>query len=331
MDRNPTQPDSLIQAERLAARAAHPPAELSARDAIALALYQAMQEDEGVCVLGEAVGRLGGVFGATTGLLEAFGEDRVIDLPISQAGAIGLAVGMALGGRRPVVELTGPVHGGFGQLAGELAGVAARTGGEFTAPVVLRVPYGQLGEETLPPDGLVAGLLAVVPGLTVLCPSTPGDAHALLGQALRARGPAVVLEPRAGYGRVGPLSDTPARAGQALVRREGAHVTVLAFGGGVHAALEAAAGVAEQGVQAEVLDLRSLAPLDLAAIAASVKRTGRVLVVDELGEAGQLSAAAERLLREATEAAFLYLESPPRAVSADAARIAAAIVDSVSF
>ncbi|MCB9744060.1 MAG: alpha-ketoacid dehydrogenase subunit beta [Alphaproteobacteria bacterium] len=330
MDRSTTQHDGL-EARRLAARAAAPPAELSAREAINIALYQAMASDESVLVLGEAVGRLGGVFGTTKGLLEAFGEERVVDLPISQAGAVGLAVGLALGGKRPVVELTGGLKGGFSQVVDELAGVARRSGGEFSAPVVLRVPYGQLPGDPLPPDGLVAGMLAGVPGLRVLCPSSPADAHALLGEALQARGPSVILEHRAGYGETGALSDTPARAGQALTRREGGHVTLLAFGGGVGLALEAAERAAESGLQAEVLDLRSLAPLDTRAIAASVQRTGRVLVVDALADGDTPSAAAERLLREATEAAFLYLESPPRAVTGSAATLAAAITASIHF
>ncbi|MCB9761042.1 MAG: alpha-ketoacid dehydrogenase subunit beta [Alphaproteobacteria bacterium] len=338
------QPDSLAQARRLEAReqalAAGRPAQLSYAEAVAQTLYAAMRDDPSVVLLGESVGRLGGVFGTTAGLLGAFGDERVIDTPISEAGVVGLALGLALGGKRPVVELTGTAANAFEQLGLELATLSTRSKGEFRAPVVVRIPYGPAPQGAGPAgtmDGgeLMESMLSAISGLTVLCPASPEAAQGLLRHALKGQDPVVLLEPRRVLMDVGALH-TDARKPRAVKRAEGEHITVLSWGAGVAAAVEAAeacaAGRAGAVCTADVFDLQSLSPLDLDPLTESVRRTGRVLVVDDLSPGpGRTSAVAERLLGAVTESAFLYLESPPRAVTGDAARIAAAIVASVQF
>jgi len=283
--------------------------------------------DPSVLVMGEAVGTLGGVAGTTEGLLAAHGPERVIETPLSESGLLGVAAGLAMGGRVPVLELpsAGRVHGALEQLLGEISTLARRTGGEFLAPMVLRLPCGPAG--TLQEAG-VAGLLTSAEGLAVASPSTAGDAAGLLRAAVRHRGPVVLLEPLALYNSRGPVADLPTPIGTAHTARPGHHVTLLAWGAGVAAALAAAEQAATQGYEAEVIDLRSLAPLDLGTIAESVRRTGRVLVVES---GGPDRALADRLLRAATDAAFLYLESPPALVAGGSDPIAQALIHSVTF
>ncbi len=283
--------------------------------------------DPTVLVMGEAVGTLGGVAGTTEGLLAAHGAERVVETPLSESGLLGVAAGLAMGGRAPIVALpsAGRVHGALDQLLGEIASLASRSGGEFTAPLVLRLPTGPAG--TLVESG-VAGLLTTADGLAVASPSTPQDACGLLRAAVRHRGPVVLLEPLVLYNTRGPVTEEPTPLGQARTVRPGTHITLLAWGAGVGTALAAAETAATRGFDAEVLDLRSLAPLDLAAIAESVRRTGRVLVVES---GGTDQALADRLLRAATDAAFLYLESPPALAAGDVDQVASALASSVNF
>jgi len=290
-------------------------------------LDELLLTDPSVLVLGEAVGSLGGVAGTCEGLLAAHGPERVVQTPLSESGLLGIAAGLAMGGRIPVVELpsAGRVTGALDQLLGEIGTMAGRTGGEVVAPVVLRLPCGPAGTLAEPS---VAGLLATSPGLAVASPATPADAAGLLRSAVRHRGPVVLLEPMTLYTRRGPVPDALVPLGSAYVVRPGHHVTLLAWGAGVATATAAADACAHQGYEAEVIDLRSLAPLDLGTIAESVRRTGRVLVVES---AGADQALADRLLRAATDAAFLYLESPPALVAGGSDQVATALVDSVNF
>lgn len=300
-------------------------------DAVGAALAAAMRDDERVILLGEAVGRQGGALGASRGLLATFGPQRVIDTPIAEDGLLGLAFGMALGGRRPVVELVGPSARLWAQLSREIASVAQRSGGEFSAPVLIRVPYGPLpGQDRAyddePSGRLTLAALASIPGLTVLCASTPGDAAAMLRWALAHAGPVVLLEPRALFGAADPgLEALPAT--QARVLQAGSGLTLVAWGAGVAAARAAMAG-AEAGP--ELIDLRALSPLDTATLVESVRRTGRLIVVDELFGA-EASPAALRVLSSAFEAAFLHLEAPPRVVPAESGRIAREVLASLRF
>jgi len=270
---------------------------MTGAQAIHAVLSEAMAADKRVQVLGEALA----LSPASSGLMEKH-PDQVHLLPAADATLIGVAVGMAIGGHRPVVELAGSaaLWGAVQQLGQE----AAAIGGEFSAPVVVRVPVG--------PDGFdLSPLLTAVPGLTVACASNPTDAAALLKAALQHDGPTVLLEPMT------VLADSPAdnaagvALGQANVVREGAHVTVLAWGKGVAAADKAALILASEDIQAEIVDLRSLAPLDTETIGASVRKTGRVVLIG----------AGAAALITAVQSAFLRLESPPTTAEASVDRI----------
>jgi pyruvate dehydrogenase E1 component beta subunit len=278
-------------------------------------------------VMGEAVGAMGGVGGTCEGLLLAHGPERVVETPLSESGLLGVAAGLAMGGRIPILELpsAGRVHGALEQLLGEISTLAHRSGGEFMAPLILRLPCGPAGQLN---ESSVAGLLCSAEGLCVVSPSTPGDAAGLLRSAVQHRGPVVILEPMRLYGQRGRVTDAKVPIGSARRVREGTQVTLLAWGAGVALATAAAESCESQGFDAEVLDLRSLSPLDVTVIAESVRRTGRVLVV----EAGSPDRClTDRLLRAATDAAFLYLESPPALAAGGSDQIAAAVARSVQF
>ncbi len=271
-------------------------------------LANALARDKRVQVLGEALP----LSPASAGLLAAC-PAQVHLLPAADATLIGVAVGMAIGGHRPVVELAGTsaLWGALQQLGQEAAAIA----GEFSAPVVVRVPVGPNGFDPTP-------LLTAVPGLSVACASTPTDAAALLQAALTHSGPTVLLEPMTVLADTGGPSELPeVPLGSARVVREGRHVTVLAWGEGVAAAEKAANTLAAEDIEAEVVDLRSLSPLDSETIGASVRKTGRCVLV------GAGSAA----LITAIRAAFLRLESPPTTATATAGRIVEAARSAVHY
>lgn len=301
-------------ADRLAALQAGAPTEVSLREGVALAQHHALATDARVMVLGESVGRLGGAFGSSEGLQARFGAERVVDLPISTAGTVGLAIGLAIAGRRPVVELGGAMGPAMGQLQQELAA----PGAELPTPIVLR------WVQDTPAAPVPVGVLAAAPQLQIALPSTAEDAQGLLLGALGQDAALAIIETVAVLGVMGQHSVTPLRAGQAKVRQAGDQVTVLAAGAGVGAALAAAN---EGPVSIEVIDLVSLRPLDLATITASVKRTGRVLLAVEPG----WGALAEELLGAVTRACFLHLESPPQTVPATAAAIREAASQSLHY
>lgn len=277
---------------------------LTTAAAIRGTLFAAMQDDERVILLGENVGRAGGIGGTSAGLLEAFGEERVLDLPVAERGTVGLAVGLALAGKRPVVELSSS-----SRLLAVLEPLAeaAALGGDFSAPVVVRLPIGHEAGDRV--DRPLADL--DIPGLRVVCASSAACAVALLKAALESDGPTVILEPRALYGSRRPSSEPAGFS--STVARPGEHVTLAAFGSAVGAALEAAAQLEAEGISAEVLDLVSLSPLDAEALGASVRRTGRLVAVHPAEPA-----LAAKIQRSATESAFLYLESPPASATATA-------------
>lgn len=287
-------------------------------------LAAAMEADPRVVVLGEAVGRLGGVFRTTVGLLERFGPDRVVELPLTEAGAVGLAVGLAMGGMRPVVELSGPTGLvlALEQLLLEAGTLADRTEGALVAPVVLRVPTGGGVGGGPFVQAAAEQWLVGAEGVDVVVAASPADAAGLLRGALASPRPTVILEPQALYDEVGPASPAVVPAGKARVLREGAQVTILAWGRAVVVAMEAAAVLEGAGVSAGVVDVRSLAPLDEATLALQARATGRVVVVHE-GSA----ASADRVLRAVVDGAFLHLEAPPEVVAGEpelAAVVAAA-------
>jgi 2-oxoisovalerate dehydrogenase E1 component beta subunit len=276
------------------------------------ALRLEMRRDPRVVVLGEDVGRFGGVFRATTGLQEEFGADRCIDTPLSESGIVGTAIGMALYGMRPVPEIQFAdfIYPAYDQIVSELAKLRYRSGGEYAAPVVIRTPVG---------GGIRGGhyhsqspeaLFTHIPGLKVVCPSNPIDAKGLLTSAIRGDDPVIFMEPkrvyRASKANV-PDGEYTIPIGEAKVLREGRQVTVLTWSAMVHTAMEAAAQGEERGYDLEVIDLRTLVPFDVDAILASVKKTGRVVIVHE---APRTSGFGAELAATIQEKAILHLEAP---------------------
>ncbi len=277
------------------------------------ALRVAMRGDNRVVVLGEDVGKVGGVFRVTAGLQDEFGEERVIDTPLSENGIVGGAVGMALYGMVPVVEIQFAdfIWPAYDQIVNELAKYRYRSGGEYSAKIVIRTPVGggiRGGHyHSQHPEAAFIG----VPGLKVVIPSNPYDAKGLLLASIRDPDPVVFLEPkrvyRAAKGEV-PDGDYVVPLETASVVRPGRHVTVLAYGAMLYEALDAAAKAAEKGVDAEVIDLRTLWPLDINTVIDSVKRTGRLVVVHE---APRTNGFGAELVTLVTERAFYHLEAPP--------------------
>ncbi|MFF5369825.1 2-oxo acid dehydrogenase subunit E2 [Streptomyces sp. NPDC013187] len=253
--------------------------------ALNAALRDALGADERVVVFGEDVGRLGGVFRVTDGLRDTFGDRRCFDTPVSEAGIAGLAVGMAMAGWRPVVEMQFDAfaYPAFEQIASHMAKMRNRTRGALPLPLVVRIPYGGgIGGVEHHSDSSEA-YYAHTPGLKVVTPATAADAYSLLREAIDDPDPVIFLEPKRRYWSKEPL-ELPVRTmpfGTAAVRRGGSDATLVAYGPSVDVALEAAHLAAAEGWDVEVLDLRTLVPLDDGALAASVRRTGRCLVVHE--------------------------------------------------
>jgi 2-oxoisovalerate dehydrogenase E1 component beta subunit len=281
------------------------------------ALRLEMRRDSRVVILGEDVGKVGGVFRVTQGLFDEFGDDRVIDTPLSEGGIIGAAIGMALYGLVPVPEIqfSDFIFPAYDQIVSELAKYRYRSGGEYPAKIVIRTPVG---------GGIRGGhyhsqspesLFIHVAGLKVVCPSNPADAKGLLLASIRDPDPVLFFEPkriyRAAKGEVSE-GDYTVPIGKAAIAREGRDVTVVAWGAMLYECLEAANQAAEQGVDVEVLDLRTLWPLDIDAVVASVKKTGRVVVVHEAPKTCGLGGEIVALINEK---AFLHLEAPPARVT----------------
>jgi pyruvate dehydrogenase E1 component beta subunit len=276
------------------------------------ALRLEMRRDPDVVVLGEDVGRFGGVFRATQGLQQEFGGERVIDTPLAEGGIIGTAVGMALYGLRPVPEIQFAdfIFPAFDQIVSEVAKYRYRSGGQFSCPMVIRTPYG---------GGIKGGHyhsqspeahFLHTAGLKVVVPSNPRDAKGLLASAIRDPDPVLFFEPkrvyRAAKGEV-PAGDFTVPIGEAAVTREGSQVTLIAWGAMWHEADRAAREAEAEGIDCEVLDLRSLQPLDLDAIVRSVTKTGRAVIVHEAPRTCGFGAELVALVQERC---FLRLEAP---------------------
>lgn len=258
---------------------------------IAQTLQSEMTRDGSVILLGEDIGKRGGVFGATDGLFEAFGPDRVIDTPLSEAAIIGAAVGMATHGLRPVAEIqfADYIFPGFDQLVSQAAKLRYRSGGQFTAPMVVRMPAG---------GGVKGGHhhsqnpethFVHTPGLEVVYPATPADAKGLLTTAIRSDNPVIFMEPKRFYRapkEAVPDGEYLLPLGKARLRREGNDVVLVSYGGSVIETLKAAEALAEQGVSAAMLDLRSLQPWDKETVLGLVAELGRVVLVSEAPKTG---------------------------------------------
>jgi pyruvate dehydrogenase E1 component beta subunit len=275
------------------------------------ALADALAADDRVVVFGEDVGTLGGVFRVTEGLAARFGDQRVFDTPLAEAGITGTAIGMAMAGLVPVIEMQFDAfaYPAFEQITSHLAKLRNRTRGKLALPVVIRVPYGGgIGGVEHHSDSSEA-YYTHTPGLRVVAPGTPADAYRLLRQAIACPDPVIFLEPKRRYWSrettelavAGPPFD------RAMLRRPGKDVTLIAYGAMVATALEAAEAATEEGWDVEVIDLRSLSPVDDQALTESVRRTGRAVVVHEAaGFAGYGAEIAARL----TEQCFFHLEAP---------------------
>ena len=280
--------------------------------AVNAALRQEMRNDDRVLVLGEDVGVNGGVFRATEGLYQEFGGDRVIDTPLSETGIIGAAVGMALYGLKPVPEIQflDFLYPAFDQVVNEMAKMRYRSGGQYTSPVVLRTPYGGGIRGGHYHSQSTEAFFCHTPGLVVVVPSTPYDAKGLLTSAIRGEDPVIFLEPKRLYRAIKedvPDEEYTVPIGKARIAREGTDVTFIGYGAMIPVALEAAEALAGEGKSAEVIDLRTLVPLDITTIIESVKKTGRVVIVHEAAKTAGFGAEIAALI---AEKALEYLQAP---------------------
>jgi pyruvate dehydrogenase E1 component beta subunit len=290
--------------------------EITFVEALNEALRQEMERDPNVFVIGEDVGVYGGVFGVTKGLFEKFGPDRVIDTPISEAGFIGLCVGAAIAGLRPVVELMFVDFFGVAmdQIYNQAAKLRYMTGGKAKIPLTIRTTIGGGFRAAAQHSQVLYSIFAHVPGLKVIVPSTPYDAKGLLISAIRDDNPKIFFEHKKLYGIKGPVPEEPYTIplGKADVKKQGKDVTVVAVAWMVHEALRAAENLEKEGISVEVIDPRTLVPLDKETILNSVKKTGRLVIADEdYDRCGFASWVASIVADEA----FGYLKAPIKRVT----------------
>jgi len=285
-------------------------------EAINEALRQEMERDPSVILMGEDIGVYGGAFGVTKGLIQKFGPDRVIDTPISEAGFIGAAVGAALAGLRPVVELMFVDFFGVAmdQIYNQMAKLRYMSGGQLKVPVTLRAPIGAGISAAAQHSQTLYSIFAHVPGLKVVVPSTPYDAKGLLISSIRDDNPVIFLEHKVLYGLKGevPEEEYTIPLGKADIKREGDDVTVIGLARTVWHALDTAEQLSKEGISIEVIDPRTIVPFDKETILKSVKKTGRVVIVDEdYDRCGFASWVASIIADEA----FEYLDAPIKRIT----------------
>ena len=323
--------------------------ELNLVSAINQGLRQAMEADKRVLILGEDVGVDGGVFRVTDGLLEKFGPDRVVDTPLAELGIMGTAIGLAVNGLRPIAEIQfdGFLPAVLDQVVCHLGRLRNRTRGRHSAPLVLRSPHGGLIHAPEHHSESPEAYFCHTPGIKVVCPATPEDAKGLIIAAINDPDPVVYFEPKALYRAAkGEVPEKPYEVpiGKARLAREGGDVSLISWGAMVHTCLKAAETLNEQGISAEVLDLRTLTPLDIDAVLATAEKTGRVVVAHEAPNTGSWAAEIACLIQER---ALLKLSAPVKRVGSwdirmplfrlekyyipDAARVVAAAKASLSF
>jgi pyruvate dehydrogenase E1 component beta subunit len=293
-------------------------AQMTMIQAITDALRTELRNDPNVLIFGEDVGVNGGVFRATEGLQKEFGEDRVFDTPLAESGIGGLAVGLTLQGYRPVPEIQffGFVYEVMDSISGQLARMRYRSGGRYNSPVTIRSPFGG-GVHTpeMHADSL-EGLMAQQPGLKVVIPSTPYDAKGLLISAIRDNDPVIFLEHMKLYRSFRqevPEEEYTIPLGKAEVKREGSDLTIVTYGAMVHESLKAAEELQKEGHSVEVIDLRTVSPIDIDTILTSVEKTGRAIVVQE---AQKQAGIAANVVAEINDRAILSLEAPVLRVAA---------------
>jgi len=285
--------------------------------AINHALDLKLKEDENVVVYGEDVGYEGGVFRVTQGLQEKYGEQRVFDSPLAESGIIGTAIGMAVAGLKPVVEMqfSGFAYPGFNQMVAHLSRMRNRSRGKYTSSLVVRMPYGGGIKALEHHSESMEALYGHIPGLKVIIPSTPHDAKGLLTSAIESEDPIIYMEPKRIYRAVKQeVSDEMFRVqiGKANVVQQGTDVTVVSYGAMMRDTQKAIAMAKKAGISVELIDLRTVYPIDRETVASSIKKTGRLVSVTEaprsFGPGGELIALAN-------EEAFLYLEAPPKRIT----------------
>jgi len=287
-------------------------AQMNMKEAIRDAMRVELERDAKVLVFGEDVGKVGGVFRATEGLQSQFGSDRVFDTPLAESAIGGLAVGLGVQGFRPIAEIqfVGFIYEALDQMFVQAARMRYRSGGRYNAPVVFRTPFGGgVKAAELHTDSL-EGLAMQTPGIKVVIPSNPYDAKGLLISAIRENDPVFFMEHLNLYHAFRdevPEGEYTVPIGKAKVVREGKDITIISYGLMVHTALKAADELAKHGVSAEVIDIRTLVPLDIETIVASIQKTNRAIVVQE---AQKSSGAAAEIIAQINEKAILHLEAP---------------------
>ncbi len=284
---------------------------LTYREAMRQAIREALLADERVFLMGEDVGAYGGCFGVSKGLLEEFGEERIRDTPLSESAFVGAGIGAAMGGMRPIVEVMTVNFCllALDQIMNNAATITHMSGGQFSIPLVIRMTTGAGRQVAAQHSHSLEGWLAHIPGLRLLAPATLADARGMLAPALEDPNPVLIFEHGGLYNVEGEL---PADAGavdieRAAVRRAGSDVTLIAYGGTLPTAMQAAEELAQDGVEAEVIDLRVLRPLDDATVMASLARTHRAVIVDEGWRSGSLAAEVSARIMEQ---AFYELDAP---------------------
>jgi 2-oxoisovalerate dehydrogenase E1 component beta subunit len=285
--------------------------EMPIAKAINAGLQKAMQKNDKVLVFGEDVAELGGVFRVTEGLHTEFGQKRVFNSPIAESGIVGTAIGLAMRGYRPVAEIQfeGFVYPAFDQIVSQLAKLTNRSEGHLSMPVVIRIPYGggigAVEHHSESPEAYFAH----TPGLRVISPSNSNDAYWMIQQAIESNDPVIFFEPKRRYWQKGMVNlDTPPSGmHDAEVLREGSQVTLVSYGPMIPTALQAAEVAASEGVSIEVVDLRSMSPIDFATIINSVKKTGRLVIASEASTSFSVSA---EIAAKVAELAFYHLEAP---------------------
>jgi pyruvate dehydrogenase E1 component beta subunit len=285
--------------------------EMTIAKAINAGIQKQMQKNQKILVFGEDVAELGGVFRATEGLLDEFGSNRVFNSPIAESGIVGTAIGLAMRGYRPIAEIQfeGFVYPAFDQIVSQLAKLTNRSEGNLSMPVVIRIPYGggigAVEHHSESPEAYFAHTA----GLRVISPSNPNDAYWMIQQAIESNDPVIFFEPKRRYWLKGSvdLDDPPTSMHQAKVLREGTQVTLVSYGPMVVTALQAADLATAEGISLEVIDMRSLSPIDFPTILKSVTKTGRLVIASE---ASTSFSVASEVAAKIGELAFYNLEAP---------------------
>ena len=284
---------------------------LTYREAVRAALREALQQDDRVFLMGEDIGHYGGYFAVSKGFLDEFGPERIRDTPISESACVGAGIGAALAGMRPIVEITTVNFSllALDQIVDNAASYYYMSGGQFNVPLVIRMGTGGARQMAAQHSHSLEGWYAHIPGIKILTPATVEDARGMLGAALRDPNPVLIFEHATLYNMEGEMADAPepVQIGKARIARAGRDVTIVTYGAMLRHALEAADSVANEGIDAEVVDLRTLRPLDDAAIFTSVSKTRRALIVDEGWRSGSISAEIGARIAEKI---FYELDAP---------------------